>query len=164
MMCRQHVFASVQAFQQAKDAGLDPNIVMAEMAKDPEIMQLMQKPNVSAALLQMQSQPDKAWEHMSDPDVTKMMMKLTEIQSKHGFMPGVPPGGMPGQGQHGLAGAAGSMPSDAFRMPAAGSTPVGMPRQGMEGGAGGATAESTPSGGSGQVQEQAQTPDTRTKT
>jgi hypothetical protein len=99
----------VQAFQQAKEAGLDPNLLMAEIAKDPELMNLMQKPNVSAALLQMQSDPEKAWEHMSDPDVTKMMMKLTELQAKHGFVPG----GMPGQRAvptQGAAGVSGGMP------------------------------------------------------
>lgn len=95
----------MQAFQQAEAAGVDPSKLMAELSKDPEVMTLMSKPNVMQGIMKMQNSPEKAMECMADPDVAKVVSKMTAIQQAHGINPlapqdgaAAPPGAPPAPG------------------------------------------------------------------
>jgi STI1 domain len=70
----------VQAMDELRNAGMDPQAALTTMMKDPELMQLMMKPHVTSALMEIQKDPAKASEYMSDPDVGKLLMKMTQIQ------------------------------------------------------------------------------------
>ena len=115
----------LQAFQAAEAAGVDPQKLMAELSKDPEVMELMSKPNVLQGIMKMQNEPEKAIECMADPDVAKVVSKMTAIQQKQGFNAVAPQGG------------AGGAPPAPGTPPAEGGTPPAF------GGAAGGGAQAT---------------------
>lgn len=46
---------------------------------DPELFQLLNKPNVMSAVMDLQQNPDKVSQYMSDPEVMKVLMKMNEL-------------------------------------------------------------------------------------
>jgi STI1 domain len=117
-----------------KAQGVDPSNYMNEMMADKEIMELFMKPHVTEALMEIQKNPQSAVNYMADPDVSKLMSKMMQIQSKVGG--GVPPmGGMPGMPDLAAASgtaAGGSVPAEAAPStpaPSTPSTPADAPTQ-----------------------------------
>eukprot|EP01025_Chloroclados_australasicus_P030941 TRINITY_DN3116_c1_g1_i2.p1 TRINITY_DN3116_c1_g1~~TRINITY_DN3116_c1_g1_i2.p1 ORF type:complete len:359 (-),score=65.34 TRINITY_DN3116_c1_g1_i2:252-1328(-) len=64
------------AEEQLKSLGTNPQELMTKMMSDKDMQALIMKPNVQKALFAMQSDPSKAFDYMSDPDVQQMMHKL----------------------------------------------------------------------------------------
>ena len=65
---------------QFEQHGVDPQEAFSTMMKDPELMKLMSKPNVVKALMDIQNDPNKAAQYMADPDVSQVLMKMSQIQ------------------------------------------------------------------------------------
>lgn len=59
---------------------MDPNKMLGELMKDPEMIALIGKPHVMSAIQELQTNPDSVGKHMADPDVAKVMQKLMSIQ------------------------------------------------------------------------------------
>lgn len=76
-------------FKKIEDMGMDPNEMMGKLMGDPDLLALMTKPNVAAALMDIQKDPQSAFKYMSDPDVNAVMQKMMALNP--GMMAGGPP-------------------------------------------------------------------------
>lgn len=72
----------LQAINMMQAQGIDPDETMALLMKDPELLQLMSKPHVTQAMIQMQNDPSKVQQYLADPDVSKVVFKMTQIQAQ----------------------------------------------------------------------------------
>jgi len=72
---------------------VSPDILMQKLMGEPEIMQMMQKPNVMSAVMDLQQNPQNINKYMNDPEVMQFMMKMNELtlqaqmQSKESAQP-----------------------------------------------------------------------------
>lgn len=74
-------------YKKIEEMGMDPNEMMGKLMGDPELLALMSKPNVAAALMEIQKDPQSALKHMSDPDVSAVMQKMMALNPGMGGPP-----------------------------------------------------------------------------
>jgi hypothetical protein len=72
----------LQAVNMMQAQGIDPDETLALLMKDPELLQLMSKPHVTQAMVEMQKDPSKVQQYLTDPDVSKVVFKMTQIQAQ----------------------------------------------------------------------------------
>jgi len=72
---------SPEVQQQFEQLGMKPDEFVSKIWSDPDLMQGMSNPKVQAALADIQANPANAFKHMSDPDVSKVIMRMNEMFS-----------------------------------------------------------------------------------
>merc|ERR1740139_1297467 len=78
--------------------GMDPNM-LNKLMSDPELMAAFQNPKMAAAMQDIMSNPGNISKYQNDPDIMRLMGKVSGAFGGGGGMPGgMPGGGMMGGG------------------------------------------------------------------
>lgn len=64
---------------QLESLNVSPDVLMQKLMGEPEVMAMMQKPNVMAAVMDLQKDPANLSKYMNDPEVMQFMMKMNEL-------------------------------------------------------------------------------------
>jgi len=70
---------SPQMKSQLESMNVSPDILMQKLMAEPEVVAMMQKPNVMQAVLDLQKDPANMSKYMNDPEVMQFMMKMNEL-------------------------------------------------------------------------------------
>mmetsp|Transcript_80570 Transcript_80570/g.163905 ORF Transcript_80570/g.163905 Transcript_80570/m.163905 type:complete len:163 (+) Transcript_80570:3-491(+) len=81
--------------QQFNDLGLKPEDVISKVMSTPDLAAGFSNPKVQAAIIDISQNPMNIMKYQEDPEIMKVLEKVTEVfQPGGGGMPGMP-GGMP---------------------------------------------------------------------
>ncbi|CAD7705175.1 unnamed protein product [Ostreobium quekettii] len=64
---------------QLEGMNVSPDVLMQKLMGEPELMSLLQKPNVMEAVMDMNSNPENMSKYMNDSEVMKVMMKMSDL-------------------------------------------------------------------------------------
>lgn len=56
--------------------GISQEAMMAKMNQDPEVIELLSKPDVQQAMMSIQQNPNDTMKFVSNPDVVKLLEKM----------------------------------------------------------------------------------------
>lgn len=82
-----------QLKQQLEGMNISPDVLMQKLMQEPELMALLQKPNVMEAVMDMNKSPENMTKYMNDPEVMKVMMKMSELTMQAQGQAPAPPQG-----------------------------------------------------------------------
>lgn len=82
-----------QLKQQLEGMNISPDVLMQKLMQEPELMALLQKPNVMEAVMDMNKNPESMTKYMNDPEVMKVMMKMSELTMQAQGQAPAPPQG-----------------------------------------------------------------------
>ena len=71
--------SSPEVQAQFEALGMKPEELMQKMWSDPELMQGLMNPKVQAAIADIQRNPANMLKHMSDPEVSRIMLKMQQM-------------------------------------------------------------------------------------
>jgi hypothetical protein len=77
---------------QFEQMGMTPEEMMTKVMSNPRLMELMMKPKVMAAIMDLQTNPANIQKYLNEPEVMGAFTELTELLGPPGAsMPGMPP-------------------------------------------------------------------------
>ena len=65
--------------RQLETMNISPDVLMKKLMNEPEVVAMMQKPNVMQAVVDLQQNPANMSKYVNDPEVMQFMMKMNEL-------------------------------------------------------------------------------------